>query len=78
MNNLERIPTMEDIITVLEQFAPVFSDRVWRHGMILSIGAIPRVHEGRPVSQGTHGGCHIACHRLGEYPTLCQLSSSVE
>ena len=35
MNNLERIPTMEDIINVLEQFAPVFSARV-----ILSIGAI--------------------------------------
>ena len=31
---------MEDIINVLEQFAPVFSDRVWRHAMILWIGAI--------------------------------------
>ena len=31
---------MEDIINVLEQFAPVFSARVWRHAMILSIGAI--------------------------------------
>ena len=25
MNNLERIPNMEDIINVLEQFAPAFS-----------------------------------------------------
>jgi len=31
---------MEDIINVLEQFAPVFSDRVWRHALILLIGAI--------------------------------------
>ena len=55
---------MEDIITVLEQFAPVFSDRVWRHALILLIGAIPRVREGRPVSQGTHGGSHLASHGL--------------
>ncbi len=57
---------MEDIINVLEQFAPVFSHRVWRHAMILSIGAIPRVREGRPVSQGTHSDCHIAYHGLGK------------
>ena len=31
---------MEDIINVLEQFAPVFSARVWRHVKILLIGAI--------------------------------------
>ncbi len=31
---------MEDIINVLEQFAPVFSDRVWHHALILLIGAI--------------------------------------
>jgi len=31
---------MEDIINVLEQFAPVFSDRVWRHALTLLIGAI--------------------------------------
>jgi hypothetical protein len=29
-----------DIINVLEQFAPVFSDRVWKHSLILLIGAI--------------------------------------
>jgi hypothetical protein len=42
---------MEDIINVLEQFAPVFSAKVWQHAKILLIGAIPRVREGRPVSQ---------------------------
>ena len=31
---------MEDIIHVLEQFAPVFSDRVWCHALTLLIGAI--------------------------------------
>ncbi len=31
---------MEDIINVLEQFAPVFSARVWRHAKILLIGSI--------------------------------------
>ena len=31
---------MEDIINVLEQFAPVFSSRVWQHALILLIGAI--------------------------------------
>jgi len=31
---------MEDIINVLEYFAPVFSARVWRHAKILLIGAI--------------------------------------
>ncbi len=62
MNNLERIPTMEDIIHVLELFAPVFSAKVWWHAKILLIGAIPRVREGRPVPQGTHGGCHMTCH----------------
>jgi len=31
---------MEDIINVLEQFAPVFSARVWQHALILLIGAI--------------------------------------
>ena len=31
---------MKDIINVLEHFAPVFSDRVWRHALILLIGAI--------------------------------------
>jgi hypothetical protein len=31
---------MEDIINVLEQFAPVFSVKVWRHAEILLIGAI--------------------------------------
>jgi len=40
MNNLERIPTMEDIINVLEQFAPVFSARGWHYALILFIGAI--------------------------------------
>ena len=65
MNNLERIPTMEDIINVLEQFAPVYSNRVWRHAKILLVGAIPRVREGRPVSQGTHGGSHFARYGLG-------------
>ena len=57
---------MLDIITVIECFAPVFSARVWRYAKILLIGAIPRVREGRPVSQGTHGGCHIAYHGLGK------------
>ncbi len=57
---------MEDIINVLEQFAPVFSARVWQHALILLIGAIPRVREGRPVSQGTHSGSHFACHGLRE------------
>jgi len=40
MNNLERIPTMLDIINVLECFAPVFSARVWQNAEILLIGAI--------------------------------------
>ena len=31
---------MEDIINVLEQFAPVFSARVWQNALILLIGAI--------------------------------------
>lgn len=31
---------MEDIINVLEHFAPVFSARVWQHALILLIGAI--------------------------------------
>ena len=31
---------MEDIINVLEHFAPVFSARVWRHAQILLLGAI--------------------------------------
>ncbi len=31
---------MEDIITVLEQFAPAFSARVWQRALILLIGAI--------------------------------------
>ncbi len=63
MNNLERIPTMEDIITVLEQFAPLFSARVWQNALILLIGAIlcrkertvaaiPRIREGRPACHG--------------------------
>ncbi len=56
---------MEDIINVLEQFAPVFSHRVWWHAKILLIGAIPRIREGRPVPQGTHGGCHIARYGFG-------------
>jgi hypothetical protein len=40
MNNLERIPTMLDIINVLQCFAPVFSARVWQNALILLIGAI--------------------------------------
>ena len=40
MSNLERIPTMLDIINVLECFAPVFSARVWQHAKILLVGAI--------------------------------------
>jgi hypothetical protein len=31
---------MEDIINVLEHFAPVFSARVWHHALILLTGAI--------------------------------------
>jgi hypothetical protein len=54
---------MEDIINVLECFAPVFSARVWSHALILLIGAIlcreertvaaiPRIREGRPACHG--------------------------
>ena len=49
INNLERIPTMFNIIHFLEQFAPVFSDRVWRHALTLLIGAI-LCHKERTVA----------------------------
>ena len=49
-NLLGKIPTMEDIITVLEQFAPVFSDRVWSHALIFTIILIRRADNVMPFA----------------------------
>jgi hypothetical protein len=41
---------MEDIITVLGQFAPVFSDRVWCHALIFTIILIRRADNAMPFA----------------------------
>jgi len=45
---------MEDIMNVLEQFAPVFSARVWHHALILLTDAI-LCHKERTVCHYPQG-----------------------
>ena len=64
-------PLPEAIILVLAPFAPLFSQRVWRHAQVLLLGAMLD-------ARGTHGDRRLAGDGVGDGAPLHQLPSGLE